>query len=76
MIRGSVHYIKVGAWQHPCIYGAGGGDSSISSSKFKQEKNGFQGARMRILKPIPTVIYFLYQGHIYSNRAALNITNN
>jgi hypothetical protein len=38
-------------------------------SKGKQEETGFQAARMRLLKPTPTVTYFLQQGHTYSSMA-------
>ena len=58
--------IKVGTWQHPGWHGAGGSESSTSCSKGKQEKTGFQSARMRLLKltahsdtPIPTKPYLL-----------------
>jgi hypothetical protein len=33
------------------------------------EKTGFQGFRRGASKPIPTVRYFLQQGHTYSNMA-------
>jgi len=55
--------IKVGTWQHPGRHGAGGAESSASSSEGRQEKTGFQAARMRVLKPVPTVTHFLQQGH-------------
>jgi hypothetical protein len=56
--------IKVGAWQCPDRYGTGGAENSTSSSKGKQEKTGSQKARMRVLKPMPTVTHLLQQGHI------------
>jgi len=37
--------------------GAGGAESSTSSSKGKQEKTDFQAARMRALKPTHTVAH-------------------
>jgi len=54
--------IKVGAWQHPDRHGAGGTESSTSSSKGKQE-NGFHMVRRRISLSTPTVTHFLQQGH-------------
>jgi hypothetical protein len=33
------------------------------------EKTGFQAARMRVLKPMPTVTHLFQQGHTYSNKA-------
>jgi hypothetical protein len=51
--------IKVGTWQHPGRHGAGGAESSTSSSKSCYQNTGFQAARMRVLKP---------QGHTYSNK--------
>jgi hypothetical protein len=38
----------VGAWQQSGRHGAGGAESSTSYSKDKQEKTGFQGARIRV----------------------------
>jgi hypothetical protein len=32
---------------------------------------GFQEARRRVLKPMPTMTHFLQQGHTYSNKAIL-----
>jgi hypothetical protein len=61
--------IKVGAWQHPGRYRAQVAKRSTSSSKGKQEKTGFQAARMWVLKPMPTVTHFLQQGHTYSKKA-------
>jgi hypothetical protein len=43
--------VQVGAWQHLGRHGAGGAASSTSRSKGKQEKTGFQAAKMRVLKP-------------------------
>jgi hypothetical protein len=37
-------------------------------SEGKQEID-FQATRTRVLKPMPTVLYFLQQGHTYSNKA-------
>jgi hypothetical protein len=67
--RGSVCYHQVGAWQHPGRHSAGGVESSISCSESKQEKTDFQAAKLRVLKPTPTVTNFLQQGHIYFNKA-------
>jgi hypothetical protein len=36
----------------------GRAESSTSCSEGKQEKTGFQGARVRVLKPISTMTYF------------------
>jgi hypothetical protein len=55
--------IKAGTWQHPGRHGAGGAKSSTSSCEGKQEKTGFQAAKMRVLKPTSTVTYILQQGH-------------
>jgi hypothetical protein len=49
--------IKAGTWQHPGRHGAGGTESSTSSSEGCKEKTGFQAARMRVLKPTPTVTH-------------------
>jgi hypothetical protein len=59
------------AWQRPGRYGTGGAESSTSCSKGKQEKTGFQAARIQVLNPISTVTQFLQQGHAYSNKATL-----
>jgi len=48
--------IWVGVWQHP---GRHDTESSTSCSKGKQEKTGFQAARMRVLKPMPTMTHSL-----------------
>jgi hypothetical protein len=52
-------------WEH----GIGGNESSISCSKGKQKKIGFQRARIRVSKSMPTMTYLLQQGHTYSNKA-------
>jgi len=57
--------IKAGAWQCPGRHGIGGAESSISCSKGKQKKTGFQAARKRVLKPTPTVTHLLQQGHTF-----------
>jgi hypothetical protein len=54
---------KAGAWQHPGRHGAGGAESSTSSSEGCKQNTDFQAARMRVLKPIPTVTHLLQQGH-------------
>jgi hypothetical protein len=46
--------IMAEAWQD-----VGRAERSTSCSKGKWEKTGFQAARMRVLKPTPTVTYFL-----------------
>jgi len=46
--------IKVGAWQHPGRCGAGGAESSTSSSDGSQEQTEHpQAARRRVSKPTP-----------------------
>jgi hypothetical protein len=45
--------IKAGAWQHPGRCGAGGTESSTTSSKGCQQNTGFQVARVRVLNPCP-----------------------
>jgi len=57
--------IKAGAWQHPGSHGAGGAECSTSSSEGCWQKTGFQAARMRVLKPTPTVTHPLQQGHTF-----------
>jgi hypothetical protein len=57
---------KMGAWQFPGRHGVGGAQSSISCLEDKQEKSGFQGARIKVT---PTMTHFLQQGHTYSNKA-------
>ena len=37
--------------------------------KAVEEKTGFQAARIRVLKPMPTVAHLLQQGHAHSNKA-------
>jgi hypothetical protein len=51
--------IQAGTWQHPGRNGAGGAESSTSSSEGCQQKTGFQAARIRFLytygdTPTPT----------------------
>jgi hypothetical protein len=43
--------IRAGTWQHPGRHGAGGAESSTSSSEGYYWKIDFQAARMRVLKP-------------------------
>jgi hypothetical protein len=62
--------IKTGAWQHSGRHGLGGAESSISCLEDKQ-KTDFQGARKRVLKPMPTVIHFFQEDYTYSNKATL-----
>ena len=61
---------KAGAWQHPVGMDVEGAESSTSCSEGKQEKIGFPGTRMRVLKPMPTVAHFLQQGYTYSNKTS------
>jgi hypothetical protein len=51
------------AWQCPGRLGSGGAESSTSCSVGRSENTGFQAARRRVLKPMPTVTHFLQQGH-------------
>jgi hypothetical protein len=51
----------VGAWQYPGRHGAGGAESSMSSSKGCQWKTDFQATRVKILYPHP-------QWHTHSNQ--------
>ena len=44
--------------------GLGGAESSITCSKGKQEKNGFQEARIRVSKPTPTVTLLPTRPHL------------
>jgi hypothetical protein len=55
--------IKGGAWQHTGRLGAGGAERSTPCSKGIQEQAGFQAARMKVLKPTPTVTHLPQQGH-------------
>jgi hypothetical protein len=60
---------RLEAWQCPGRHSAGEGtESSKSQSNCKQEKFGSYVARRWVLKPTPTMTYFLQQGHSYSNR--------
>ena len=51
--------IKAGTWQHPSRHGAGRAESSTSCSEGKQKKTGFQKARTRVIKTMPTLAHFL-----------------
>ena len=51
------------AWQLAGRHDTGGVESSISSSKGKQNTD-FHAARSRVSMHIPKVTYFLQQGHI------------
>jgi hypothetical protein len=55
--------IKVGAWQYPGRHGPGGAESPTYCLEGTKEKLGFHPARMRVLKPKPTVAYLLQQNH-------------
>jgi hypothetical protein len=55
--------IKAEVQHRPGRHNVGRAEGSIPFSKEKQEKAGFQAARMRVLKPKPTVTHFLHQGH-------------
>jgi hypothetical protein len=57
--------IKTGTWQHPGRHGTGGAESSTSSSGGCWQNTGFQAARMRVLKPMPTVTHLLQQGYTF-----------
>ena len=46
--------IKAGAWQHPGRLGEGGAEGSTSSSEGCYETTGFQAAKKRVLKSMPT----------------------
>jgi len=61
--------IKAETWQHPGRHGMERTESSTSCTEGRQEKTGFQGARMRVLKPMPTMTHFFQQCHTYSNKA-------
>jgi hypothetical protein len=56
--------IKVGTWWQTGRHGARGAVSSTSSSESYQNI-GFQAAKMRVLKPTPTVAHLLQQGHTF-----------
>jgi hypothetical protein len=56
----------VGAWQCPGSHGVGGAESSTSCSEGKQEKTGFQGEKIIVLKSISTMTHFLHQGHTHT----------
>ena len=60
--------IKVGTWQHSGRHGTGVAESSTPSSKVCYHNTCFKAARMKFLKPIPTVTHLLQQNHTYSNR--------
>jgi hypothetical protein len=51
--------IKVGVWQHSGRHNIGRAESPTSRSEGKLEKPGFQGAGMRVFKPMPTMTHFL-----------------
>ena len=70
VLRSSPFSSCLETWQHAGQYGIGGAESSTSCSKVKQ-KTGFQEARLRVLKPMPTVIHFLQQGYRYFNKATI-----
>jgi hypothetical protein len=55
--------IKVGTWQHPGRHSARGAERFTSLPEGCYQMTGFQAARMRVLKPIPTVKHLLQQGH-------------
>ena len=56
--------IKAGTWQPPGRHGVGRAGSSTSSSRSKQEKTYFQSARIRVLKPMPTVTHLHPRLHL------------
>ena len=51
--------------QHPGRDGAGGAESSPSSSEDCSQKTHFQAARIRVLNPTPTGPRLLQQGHTF-----------
>jgi hypothetical protein len=57
--------IKVGACQHLGRHGTGEAESSTSLSEGCQQNNGFQAAKMMVLKPTPTVTHLLQQSHTF-----------
>jgi hypothetical protein len=61
--------IKAKTWQHRGRHGTGGAESSTFSSESCYQNTGFQVARMKVLKPTPTMTHFLQHHHTYSNRA-------
>jgi hypothetical protein len=63
--RDSVILIKAGTWQHLGRHGAERAESSTSLSEPCWQDTSFQEARVRVLKPTPTVIYLLQQGHTF-----------
>ena len=72
LTRSEVQFIiKAGTWQHPGRHGAAADESSTSSSEGCQQDTGFQEARLRVLKPTPTVTHLLQQGHTYSKTVPL-----
>jgi hypothetical protein len=54
---------KAEAWQRLGRCKARGPESSTSSSKGRQEKTAFWAAKIRLLKPMPTVTHLPQQGH-------------
>jgi hypothetical protein len=62
--------IKAGTGQHPGKHGAGGAESSASSYEVFEQNTCFQAARMRVLKPTPTVTHLLRKA-ILPNSAIL-----
>jgi hypothetical protein len=50
-------------------HGVRGAESTESCYKGKQENTDFQAARIRALKPKPTVRHLLQQDHTYSSKA-------
>jgi hypothetical protein len=51
--------LKARAWQCPGRHDTGRAESSTSSSEGCWQNTGFQAARMRVLKPTPTVTHLL-----------------
>jgi hypothetical protein len=46
-------------------HGAGGAESSTSSSEGYEQKTPFQATRKKVVKPIPTKTHLLQQGHTF-----------
>jgi hypothetical protein len=57
----------VWVWQHPGSHGAGRAESFTSSSEGCWQNTSFQAARVRVLKPTPTVTatHLLQEGHTF-----------
>jgi hypothetical protein len=63
--------IKARKWQHPGRHDTGDAEMLFALFQRQTEDCVFQAARRRVSKPILTVIHFLQQEHIYTNRAPI-----